>query len=39
MTQVTAAQNIKNQLKPCIKSKKTEEPKSKPMHGQFLPGT
>jgi len=35
MTQVTAAQNIENQLKPSIKNKKTEELKSKPMHGQF----
>jgi hypothetical protein len=35
MTHVTAAQNIKNRLKPSIKSKKTEELKSKPMHGQF----
>ena len=35
MTQVTAAQSIKNQLKPSIKNKKIEELKSKPMHGQF----
>jgi len=35
MTQVTAAQNIKNQLKPSIENKKTEALKSKPMHGQF----
>jgi hypothetical protein len=35
MTQVIAAQNIKNELKPSIKNKKMEKLKSKPMHGQF----
>jgi hypothetical protein len=35
MTQETAAQTTKNQLKPSIKKEKTEELNSKPMHGQF----
>jgi hypothetical protein len=35
MTQETAAQNIKNQLKSSIENEKTEELKRKPMHGQL----
>ena len=35
MTQETAAQNIKYQLKSSFKNKKTEEFKRKPMHRQF----
>jgi hypothetical protein len=35
MTQESAAQNIKNQLKSSIEKEKTEELKMKPMHGQF----
>ena len=35
MTQETAAQNIKNQLKSSTEIKKTEELKRKPMHRQF----
>jgi hypothetical protein len=35
MTQETATQNIKNQLKHTIKKRKIEELKSKPMYGQF----
>jgi hypothetical protein len=31
----TAAQNMKNQLKPSLKNEKIEELKRKPMHGQF----
>ena len=36
MTQDTAAQNFKNQLKSSIENKKIEELKRKPMHGQFF---
>lgn len=39
MTQVTSAQNIKNQLKPSIANKKTEDLKRKPVHGQFYKET
>ena len=35
MTQETAAQNIKNQLKSSTEIEKAEELKRKPMHGQF----
>jgi len=35
MTQETAAQNIKNQLKSSTEKEKTEELRRKPMHGQF----
>jgi len=35
MTQETAAQNIKNQLKSSIENEMTEELKRKPTHGQF----
>jgi hypothetical protein len=35
MTQETAAQNIKNQLKSSIDCKKIEELKSQSMYGQF----
>jgi hypothetical protein len=35
MTQETAGQNIKNQLKSSMENKKIEELKRKPMHGQF----
>jgi hypothetical protein len=35
MTQETAAQNIKNQLKSSTENEKIEELKRKPMHGQF----
>jgi hypothetical protein len=35
MKQETAAQNIKNQLKPSIESKTIEELKRKPVHGQL----
>jgi len=35
MTQETAAQNIKNQLKSSMENKKIEVIKRKPMHGQF----
>jgi len=35
MTQETAAQNIKNQLKSSTENEKTVEIKRKPMHGQF----
>jgi len=35
MTQETAAQNIKNQLKSSIANEKIEELKRKPMHRQF----
>jgi len=35
MTQETAAQNNKNQLKSSTEIEKTEELKRKPMHGQF----
>jgi hypothetical protein len=39
VTQVTSAQNIKNQLKPSIANKKTEDLKRKPVHGQFYKET
>jgi hypothetical protein len=35
MTQETAAQNIKNQLKSTIENEKIEALERKPMHGQF----
>jgi len=35
MTQETAAQNIKNQLKSSIENKKIEEFERQPIHGQF----
>ena len=35
MTQETASQNIKSQLKPSIENEKIEELKRKPVHGQF----
>ena len=35
ITQETAAQNIKNQLKSSNENEKTEELKRKPMNGQF----
>ena len=35
MTQETATQNIKNQIKSSAKNEKMEEHKSNPMHGQF----
>jgi hypothetical protein len=35
MTQETAAQNVKNQLKSSIDYKKTEELNSQSMHGKF----
>jgi len=35
MKQETAAQNIKNQLKPSIESKTKGELKRKPVHGQL----
>ena len=35
MTQETATQNIKNQLKSSTKNEKTDGHKRNPMHGQF----
>jgi hypothetical protein len=35
MTQETAAQNIKSQLKSSIENEKLEELKKKPVYGQF----
>jgi hypothetical protein len=35
MTQETASQNIKNQLKSSTENEMVEEIKRKPMHGQF----
>jgi hypothetical protein len=38
MTQETAAQNIKNQLKSRFENEKMEKFKKKPVHGQFYWG-
>jgi hypothetical protein len=35
MTQESAALNVKNQLSSSIENEKTEELKTKPVHGQF----